>query len=365
MTATGRSRMYAPRKSVSGACASRARVRLSEMRCPHHHDGTELLRALVQHIVERRFNGINIDSIQRSPASEVGSYLCQVVSVHFTTGERFELFLKDLCASQLPKDGLSERRARERYVYDQWIADTELGTAEYYGSVWDESNGRFWLLLEFVKGARLDRQDLNSWMAAATWLGRMQAHFARLADFSYCGSHLLRHDGDFFWAKAERARRAVSQLTPEMLDRFNAVLSEYQPLVDLMVSQPRTLVHGSYRPENILVERRSAGLRICPVDWELAGIGAPLYDLSFITDGADPETLERLNTAYCQAAATADIPLPGKEAMDRVMTCFRLHKVMKSLGDSPTWQSPETRIAKLVQRAERYSCIAHSGSHYA
>jgi hypothetical protein len=342
---------------------ARCSARDVSVKWTHTTMGTDLLRAFVHQIVQRRYSGMTIHSVQRGPASHVGSYSCQVVSVHLTTGERFELFLKDLCTSQLPKDGLSDRRERERYVYDQLIAHTELGTAEYYGSVWDESNGRFWLLLEFVKGARLDRQDLNSWMAAAAWLGRMQAHFARRGDFSHCDSYLLRHDVDFFWAKADLARRAVSLIAPELLDRFDAVLTEYQPLVDLMVSQPRTLVHGSYRPENILVERGSEGLRICPVDWELAGIGAPLYDLSFITDGADPETLERLRLAYRQAAAAADLPLLSRETMDRVMACFRLHKVMKSLGDSPTWQSPETRIPKLVQRSERHSCIARWGGY--
>jgi hypothetical protein len=104
-------------------------------------------------------------------------------------------------------------------------------------------------------------------------------------------------------------------------------------------------------------------LRVCPIDWELAGVGAPLYDLSFITDGADPPTLDRLCEAYRQAALEGYLTLPSREEMEYVMTCFRTHKILKSLSDSPGWPSPENKVGKLVDRAERLSHVAFRGTH--
>ena len=325
-------------------------------------DGADALRSSLEQIVRHRWGTRTaITTMHRRPASNVGSYVCQVVSVRLATGDAFELFLKDFGISQLPKDGLSQRRERERCVYSELLADAELGTPEFYGSVWDESHGRFWLLLELVNGVRLDRHDVDSWAAAAGWLGRMQGYFAQHTDQLRADTFLLQHDAEFFWSKAELARRAVAQISPFRVGRLEEILSRYDRLVHVMVSQPRTLVHGSYRPENILVDRRSEALRVCPIDWELAGFGAPLYDLSFITDGADPPTFDQLCEAYRRAALAGHLTLPSREEMARVMTCFRLHKIIKSLSDSPGWPSPENKVSKLVDRAERLSHVVLGG----
>src|SRR5205823_8369709 len=118
---------------------------------------------------------------------------------------------------------------------------------------WDESGGRCWLLLEFVDGMRLHGLGgVDYWIAAAGWLGRMQRYFAQHPRLHAC-ERLLRHDAPFFWSQAERALRAVSHISPPVADRLAHILNRYDKLVDTMVSQPPTLVHGSYTSRNIVV----------------------------------------------------------------------------------------------------------------
>ena len=122
-----------------------------------------------------------------------------------------------------------------------------------------------------------------------------------------------------------------------------------------MAEQPRTLAHGSYRPENILVARTASTVRICPVDWELAACGATLFDLAFLTDAADPSWHELLWDAYDAEAARHGIPVPPRDVLRQVVTGFRFHKTLKALSECVSWGFPERKVARLVGMAKALS----------
>ncbi len=248
---------------------------------------------------------------------------------------------------------MEQRRERELRVYQDLLAAAELGTAKHCGSVWDESEGRFWLLLEFVDGMEVRSCDFEYWVAAAAWLGRMQGYFAQHSNRLNGCDFLLRHDTDFFWSVAELALRAVSQISIPLADRVAKIVNRYDRLVDVMVGQPSTLVHGAYLPSQILVDVNSESLRICPIDWELAAFGSPLYDLAFLSDGFESPRLDLLWDAYRQEAEKYDISVPNREEMRFVVDCFRLHKVINWLSQSLDRQYPEEEVAKLVGIGER------------
>jgi hypothetical protein len=293
-----------------------------------------------------------IVAIDRRRSAHSTSYPSEVVNVRLRSGEEVKLFLKNFGFSQLPKEAVEQRRERELRVYRDLLVDADLGTARYCGSVWDRSEGRFWLLLEFVDGLPVRDCELDSWVLAAAWLGRMQGWFARHLDRLARCDFLLRHDAGFFRSKAEQAVQAVSQTSASLAARLGTVVSSYDRLVAVLVSQPSTLVHGSYRPENILVYGEAEPLRICPIDWELAAVGAPLYDLAFITDGFKPPERDRLWGAYREQAAAWNLTVPNREEMRYVVDCFRLHKILKSLGESWAKRFPAATVAKLVEMAE-------------
>jgi hypothetical protein len=293
-----------------------------------------------------------VAGFSRSRSEVSASYDSYVVTVRLATGGEWKLFLKDFGFSRLPKEGLDQRRERELGVYRGLLAEAELDTARYHGSVWDRSEGRFWLLLEFVDGLLLRDCELDYWVAAAGWLGRMQGWSAQHLDRLGGCDFLLRHDAGFFLAKAEQALRAVRQTSASLAARLGDLVSRYDRLVAVMISQPRTLVHGSYRPENVLVDGQVQPPRVCPIDWELAAVGAPLYDLAFITDGFKPAELERLWGTYREQAGVWNLTVPDREEMRYVVDCFRLHKILKSLSESWEKRFPAATVAKLVEMGE-------------
>src|SRR5207237_274865 len=102
---------------------------------------------VLQGYLERRIpvlfgRPVAITGIQRQRCDYASSYDSDIVTVQFQTSGEFKIFLKDFGFTRFPKNGAKQRRDRERSVYQELLAETNLGTAEYYGSIWDESQGR-------------------------------------------------------------------------------------------------------------------------------------------------------------------------------------------------------------------------------
>jgi len=315
----------------------------------------ELRACLADGLASRFGSPATIVAVRRMPFDGVTSYPAEVVHVTLSTGQEVKLFLKDLSTSRLPKDGIRDRRERELRVYRDLLARADVETAQYYGAVYDESLERVCLLLEFVDGVRLSGREPEDWLAAARWLARLQGALARDADVVARAPFLVRHDATFFRAKADLAQAAVGQVSTELARRLALALDGYDHRVTVMADQPHTLAHGSYRPENILVARAGASVRVCLIDWELAAWGAALYDLAFLTDAAAPAWWEPLWDAYTDEAGRCGVAVPPREELRYVVDCFRLLKTLKALSECVTWGFPERKVVKLVGMAEALS----------
>jgi aminoglycoside phosphotransferase (APT) family kinase protein len=285
------------------------------------------------------------------------SYDTYQVTVQLINGDEFKVFLKDFGFSVRPKDSPKQRRERELRVYRDLLTEAEIGTARYYGSLFDESEGRFWLLLEFVDGSPVAYCNIEYWAPAAGGLGRLHGYFAQQGARLRACDFLIRHNADFFWSKAALALRNVSQISSQLADRLANIVDRYAPIVDIMASQPPTLLHGGCRPTNILVKVASDPSRVCIIDWEEAAFGSPLYDVAYLLDGFEPPTLDRLLDAYRQEALAFDISLPPKEDMKYIVNCFRLHMVMNSLSQAALKGYKEKGIVKLLDIGKHLSHV--------
>jgi hypothetical protein len=312
------------------------------------------LRRCVEGIVaERQGPGRLVAAVGRSRSNHTSSYASDIVTVRLTGGEVFRLFLKDFGLSKQPKDDLGRQRDRELRVYRELLAGAGLGTARYLGTVWDELQGRFWLLLEFVGGTPLAYCEFEHWVEAAGWLGRLHGHFAGLAERLRASDFLVRHDADFFWSKARQALDAVAAVAPTLAGRMEKFLSGYDRCVAVMAGQPPTLTHGAYKPRHILMDNGAGPQRVCPVDWELAALGSGFYDLAFLAYGFEPPSLDRLLDAYRGEARTQGLSLPDRDGIRHVVDCFRLHRVLKALAGARARNLPEDAVARLVESGER------------
>lgn len=306
---------------------------------------------LSQIVAEHCGSGASITSLRRDSLPPIGSYDCETLTVDVDGGEQLVLFFKDFGFSRLSKDDRELRRVRELRVYQELLATADLGTPHYYGSLFDEHRERYWLMIELVEGTVVEEVDLRLGVPAVEWLARMQGWFlARPEQLAGC-DFLIRHDADFFRAKAEAACRDSAQLCPASSGQLADLVERYECVVDLMASAPRSLVHGGYIPWHVLVDTRIDPVRVSAVDWELAAVGSTLYDLAFFTDGAAPGISQRLLATYREAATQYGVPLPGEAEMESLIECFRLHRVLDWLSRSVEKEYPEQKVAKLVHQA--------------
>jgi aminoglycoside phosphotransferase (APT) family kinase protein len=322
------------------------------------HDNESVFRQYVEQSVARRL-GLSpaAAEIQRTRTRYIGSYECDSVAVRLASGEEFAFFLKDYGSSLKSKDELVRRRERELATYRDLLSQADLGTAGYYGSLWDKSAGRYWLFLELVEGVLIKDHDVEHGELAAGWLGRAQGFFAQHPETLAGQDYLIRHDAGFFRSKARLALQDVARIEPASAPKLARIVDRYEQAIDAMTAQPLTLVHGGYIPWHIWLSYDHEPVRVCPIDWELAAVGSALYDLAYFIDGAETRTRDRILDSYWRAAGQFSAPVPERAQMDYLIDCFRLHRIFDWLSRGVEKQFSEGKVAKLVTQAEQLGSL--------
>jgi len=320
----------------------------------------DVLRNCLERIVAEQLGApaSAVSDVVRERSRFSSFYASDVINVRLASGEEFKVFLKDFGSFHHPKDTMKARRDRELIVYRDVLAHAELDTARYYGSIWDEAHNRFWLLLEYVEGLPVSHLEFDHWVPPARWLGRMYGYFSRHPElWRHCDA-LAVHDAGFFEETARDALRAVTDFSADLARRLEPIVRAYPGAVAVMTAQPQTLVHGTYRPAQIIVHDRRQPPRICPVDFEKAAVGASLYDLTFLVDGFEPARLRRLFGAYREGAAQYGVNVGDDREIEVVVNCFRLHRVMNWLAVSLARGYEAKVIHKLIGMAEDVARLA-------
>ena len=304
-------------------------------------------------VIVERCLGTPVTAVRELPAPASTSYALRRLLLDLADGRTLDVLLKDFDVSRHAADLALWHGARERYVYETVLAGRDLGTPELHGVVWDEPSGRHWLLLEFVPGRTLRQSPIEDWIAAAGWLGRLHGTIAgREAELARPGL-LVSYDDAYFRDIAERALQAVGSRSGSLYRRLAAAVDGYKAMIERFCASRPTLVHGSYRPKNVLVDTRAKPVRICPVDWELAAVGPQLHDLACMANEVDHlPTIERFCEAYAKGADAFGLAVTGTDEMLAELDRLRLHRVLRSLARSAEWAYPDKAVTILVAKAE-------------
>jgi aminoglycoside phosphotransferase (APT) family kinase protein len=310
--------------------------------------------ALSDEVLFERCLGVEIKSVRELPAPRSTSYAVRRLMLQLGDGRTLDVFHKNFDVSPHAADVALSRGMRECFVYEKILALHRLGTPELYGVVWDGPSGHHWLLLEFVQGQRLGGSSDESRVAAAGWLGRLHGSIAgRQGEFADARGPLLSYDETYFRDMAEQALEAVGSRFGSLARRLETVVVGYEAIIEKICSAEQTLVHGSYRTQNILVDPAASPARICPVDWELTAVGPLLHDLAFISDGSDRPMVERLCASYAEGARTFGLSVTRTEEMPEALERLRLHKALRELARSAEWSYSGDVVTKIVARAEK------------
>jgi hypothetical protein len=295
--------------------------------------------------------------IERRPYSYATSYPLEEVTAFCDDGLTLHLILKDLTWDRLLGDA---RRTKPRFLYEprrcietyrRVLRGSGVG-ATCHGAFTDDARGRHWILIERVPGVELWQiGDLGTWESIARWLAGFHRSFADEGErVMRRNPHLLRYDSDYLrlWPA-----RALDVAGGDEHRRLAAVVAGYDQVVERLTAVPPSFVHGELYPSNVLVDDSGAGAKVWPIDWEMAGVGAPLLDLAALTAGWEGAEQAKLVDAYLDELGPAE----WLGDVDALLDCCRLHYALQWLGWSPEWSPPPEHandwVAEAVRLGER------------
>lgn len=270
------------------------------------------------------------------------SYAIDELIATLSDGSTRRLLHKQLSVDALLPEAQGNRPAflvdptREIAVYRHILPRAGLGTAVCHAAGEDS------LLLEKVDGVELWQVgDRRVWRAVAAWLPVMHDRLGRSTG-PEVEAHLVRYDRGYYDTWARRAEQFTDRSAG-----LGSVLERHPRVVDALVDLPVTIVHGEFFASNILVTPDCEPMRICPVDWEMAGRGPALVDLAALASGWDEE--ERLRLADAYAAAAGRLPDDVRAELDLCL----VHVSMRALGWAPRWHPPAEHRQDWLELAAR------------
>jgi thiamine kinase-like enzyme len=103
---------------------------------------------------------------------------------------------------------------------------------------------------------------------------------------------------------------------------------------------PVTFLHGELYASNVLVAEEVTGRRVCPVDWEMAGVGPGLLDVAALCSGWDEPARQAIALAYRAALQPGPGWPPQEQDFLALLDCCSLCLAVQWLGWSPGWSAP-------------------------
>jgi CelD/BcsL family acetyltransferase involved in cellulose biosynthesis/aminoglycoside phosphotransferase (APT) family kinase protein len=290
-----------------------------------------------------------VEVLDREPNPYAASFASQIVSVQLPQGRPMRLFCKHGDdrgpADHAHKGGL----AYEAQVYRHALRRYRLARPRLRGAHVEPETGRVWLFLDYLdRAVRLNRapSQITALTQAAGWIGAF--HAAHLD----CALPLKLHDLAYFaeWpARTMRfaARRADTAWVTDVCRRY---LDEVVPL---LVAEPRTLIHGDYYADNVLLRDG----QVHPIDWELSAISTGEIDLASLTYEWPADIAQACEAAYCAARWPDGAP----EGFQATLAAARLYLQLRLLGEALDWPSSDKyawRLETLRATATRLGWIA-------
>jgi aminoglycoside phosphotransferase (APT) family kinase protein len=301
--------------------------------------------------------GQRVKQLRRRLSAYSSSYTVENLDVITVRGQRRRLVLKDvsppsvLATAQQVRPHFLYHPAREIEVYEKILNRARCGAARCHGAVNSPELERHWLFLERVEGRLLwQTGDLSEWDAAARWLAEFHQGFARKKFASV--KTLLAYDEQFFGVWIERAEKFLKKRNDVQCRKFARLSKNYARVAGRLAALPQNFIHGEFYASNVIVRDGSAPKTICPIDWELAGVGPTALDLAALTAGEWSETEKlRFVTAYREALSSRHA-LSLAEMMQAVVLC-QLHLSVQMLGWAEDWAPPEKHAQNWLQTALR------------
>ena len=241
---------------------------------------------------------------------------------------------------------------REIRFYDDVGQRIAMRIPRRYHSEMDLTQARFALLLEDLAPSRCGDQlagcSYDDARAAVTELAKFHAAWWQHPDLT----------GRLDWMPMvndpvqQLAQAAYAQAWQPFVDNFGKRLSAEMLSIAERVGQnviefqnriadePRTIMHGDYRADNMFFRSPAGGADFAVVDWQIASRGRGIFDVTYFVCGALPKEMRRqhemdllhLYHDTLQAGGVRDYPWDQCVREYRMMALYYMVYVVISLG---------------------------------
>jgi aminoglycoside phosphotransferase (APT) family kinase protein len=246
---------------------------------------------------DRYASDVNVVAVSSALSAYSSSFRIEDLNVGLSGGEVLHLTLKDLSWHTM-LDGARSVRShhahdpeREVSVYRRLLPDAPPGPPKFYGAAVDPQTGTHWLFIERVAGLQLRHVgDFAAWEAAARWIGELHGAFGTPSGVAAAiAARLPTWKPEQLRWTLERARAHTRRGdSPATTAAFEAVAARHEGVVDRLIAQAPSLIHGQLYPANIVFHEPTG--RVCVLDWETAAIGPPAIDVAALTEGSWSDT---------------------------------------------------------------------------
>jgi len=284
-----------------------------------------------------------IEVIDRELNPYTSTFPSEIVTCRFQNGKELRFFCK-YSGNIEP-----ERRRAKNYnhkhgityeaeVYRNIIQPLNVTASRFYGVHTDVTTGQAWLILEHLDHTEKVSSAPN--MALATrWIG--QFHASNETRLSHAPIPILtNYDAEYYLGWVRR----TSLLAGHWHKRFSwlaTLCRRFQDILPVLLTSPKTIIHGEYYPNNILVRE---GI-IYPVDWESPAIAKGEIDLAGLTDRWDAKVVAECERQYRQARWPEGAP----DDFTQTLAAARLYNHFRWLGERSDWTTQERALGRFQE----------------
>ena len=233
---------------------------------------------------------LRIRALRREFSSSSSSFRTERLRVSLDGEKPLRVFFKDLNPDHQMEKARTVRESdlehgrRELQMYQSLLSPERFGTLHLYASRWEPDHRRFWIFLE-DGGRTLLRNTLHlpHWTAAARWAARFHAATRDLPEAQT--SFLPRYDREHYRRCVDRVEKILPNLDTRERELVGRGLDCYAERIAWLDALPRSVIHGQFFGQNVMLRSGSTTRRIVAIDWETAALGPGTFDLVSLTSG--------------------------------------------------------------------------------
>ncbi len=244
---------------------------------------------------------VRIRTLRREFSSSSSSFRTERLRVSLDGDKPLPVFFKDLNPDHQMEKARTVREfdlehgRRELQMYQSLLSPERFGTLHLYASRWEPDHRRFWIFLE-DGGRTLLRNTLHlpHWTAAARWAARFHAATRDLPEAQT--SFLPRYDREHYRRCVDRVEKILPNLDTRERELVGRGLDCYAERIAWLDALPRSVIHGQFFGQNVMLRSGSTARRVVVIDWETAVLGPSTFDLVSLTSGK--WTVEQRNAMW-------------------------------------------------------------------